>query len=106
VGRGRTNSWFSQRLSREGHIEVAVNSIGLAQKRIRANPAPRKLATDQGLIPEGSKGSRAGFWLYLIPGLALLTLVILIPLVWNIYLSFTEWRGVGSPIFIGLQNWI
>lgn len=106
MGRGRTNSWFSQRLSREGHIEVAVNSIGLAQKRIRANSAPRKLATDQGLIPEGSKGSRAGFWLYLIPGLALLTLVILIPLVWNIYLSFTEWRGVGSPIFIGLQNWI
>jgi len=49
---------------------------------------------------------RRGFWLYLIPGLVLFTLVILIPLIWNVYLSFTDWRGVRPPEFIGLANWI
>ena len=24
---------------------------------------------------------------------------------WNIYLSFTRWRGVGPVKFVGLQNW-
>jgi raffinose/stachyose/melibiose transport system permease protein len=52
-------------------------------------------------------GSRSrGYWLYLIPGLVLFTLIILIPLVWNVYLSFTDWRGIRPPEFIGLENWI
>jgi raffinose/stachyose/melibiose transport system permease protein len=80
---------------------VAVNSIGIAQKRVKR---PRKVA-EIGLIPEGSKRGRAGFWLYLIPGLILLTVVILIPLVWNVYISFTSWRGILPPTFIGLANW-
>jgi raffinose/stachyose/melibiose transport system permease protein len=36
----------------------------------------------------------------------LFTLIILIPLVWNVYLSFTDWRGIRPPEFIGLENWI
>lgn len=50
-------------------------------------------------------GSRA-YWLYLIPGGVLLTGVILLPLGWNIYLSFTEYRGILPPIWIGLDNWV
>ena len=61
---------------------------------------------DQALLPNSGKGGRAGFWLYLIPGFVLFTVVILIPLVWNIFLSFTEWRGIKPPEFIGLDNWI
>ena len=29
-----------------------------------------------------------------------------IPLVWNVYLTFTKWRGIRPPEWIGLDNWI
>jgi raffinose/stachyose/melibiose transport system permease protein len=48
---------------------------------------------------------KRGFWLYLIPGLVLFTIVILVPLVWNVYLSFTSYRGIRPPEWIGLDNW-
>jgi len=61
-------------------------------------------------VPESSgfpeRGTRqATWWLYLVPGLALLVFVIIVPLVWNVYLSFTEYRGIRPPEFIGLENW-
>lgn len=49
---------------------------------------------------------KRGFWLYLIPGLVLFTIIILVPLIWNIYLSFTSYRGIRPPEFIGLDNWV
>jgi raffinose/stachyose/melibiose transport system permease protein len=55
------------------------------------------------LIP-GS--SRNAYWLYLVPGLALLTIIIVIPLIWNVYLTFTDYRGIRPPQWIGLENWI
>ncbi len=70
---------------------------------VRAPKRPR--AADEGMIPQRGSGSSAAYWLYLVPGLALLTFIVLIPLVWNIYLSFTEWRGIRPPEFIGLENW-
>ncbi|MDY0827873.1 sugar ABC transporter permease [Microbacterium sp. BG28] len=66
----------------------------------RAKPLP-----EEPLIPQRGRGS-AGYWLYLIPGLILLSVVILIPLVWNIYLSFTSWRGIKPPEWIGVENWV
>ena len=33
------------------------------------------------------------------------SVIIIIPLVWNVFLSFTEWRGIRPPEFIGLENW-
>ena len=35
-----------------------------------------------------------------------LTVVVIIPLFWNFYLTFTEWRGIKPPEWIGLDNWI
>jgi ABC-type sugar transport system permease subunit len=29
-----------------------------------------------------------------------------IPIVFAIYVSFTEWRGIGTPVFIGLGNYL
>src|SRR5699024_9149855 len=55
------------------------------------------------LIP---KTRRSTYWIYLIPGLALLTVVILIPLVWNIYLTFTDYRGIAPPEWTGLDKCI
>jgi len=31
--------------------------------------------------------------------------VVLVPLVWNVYLSFTKYRGIRPPKWIGLENW-
>lgn len=69
--------------------------------------APRtKLPPEEPLIPQRRGGGTAGYWLYLIPGLVLVTVIVVVPLVWNIYLSFTDWRGIRPPEFIGLENWI
>lgn len=69
--------------------------------------APRtKLPPEEPLIPQQRGGGTAGYWLYLIPGLVLVTVIVVVPLVWNIYLSFTDWRGIRPPEFIGLENWI
>ncbi|GAA3029117.1 carbohydrate ABC transporter permease [Microbacterium dextranolyticum] len=59
---------------------------------------------EQPAIPQRS-GSTASYWLYLLPGFVLLLIIIVIPLVWNVFLTFTKWRGVGAPQFIGLENW-
>lgn len=75
---------------------------------VRPPKAPRaKLPPEEPLIPQrGKSGSSAAYWLYLIPGLVLLTVVVLIPLGWNFFLTFTEWRGIKPPEWIGLDNWI
>jgi raffinose/stachyose/melibiose transport system permease protein len=69
-------------------------------------PAPviarRRRAPEMSLLPGVRK---RGFWLYLIPGLVLFTIIILVPLIWNIYLSFTSYRGIRPPEWIGLDNW-
>ena len=57
------------------------------------------------LIPSAGRLRRGGFWLYLIPGFVLFTIIIAVPLAWNVVLSFTSWRGILPPEFIGLENW-
>ena len=56
-------------------------------------------------IPQRGQG-RSGYWLYLLPGFILLLVIVIVPLVWNVYLTFTSWKGVRSPEFIGAANWI
>jgi raffinose/stachyose/melibiose transport system permease protein len=50
-------------------------------------------------------GKRQGYAVYLIPGVIASTLVIVVPLVMTIGTSFTRWTGVGSPTWIGFQNY-
>ncbi|ANL44472.1 carbohydrate ABC transporter permease [Rhizobium phaseoli] len=49
-------------------------------------------------------GSRS-YSLYLIPGVIGFILIVLIPQLANIGLSFTAWKGVGTPRPVGLQNY-
>lgn len=51
----------------------------------------------------GNKSFR--FLPYLIPGLLSLAVIIVVPALWNVFLSFTRWRGVGPVRLIGVQNW-
>ena len=46
----------------------------------------------------------AKFVPYLIPGLIGLFAVVVVPFIWNIYLSFTRWRGVGPVKWVGLKK--
>ncbi len=46
------------------------------------------------------------YYLYLIPGGLLFVAVILGPLIYNVYLSLTKWSGVGTPKFIGFDNYL
>ncbi|WEV42078.1 sugar ABC transporter permease [Bifidobacterium sp. ESL0682] len=52
----------------------------------------------------GNKSSK--FVPYLIPGILGLAVIIIVPFLWNVCLSFTRWRGVGPMKFIGAKNWI
>ncbi|WP_295727819.1 sugar ABC transporter permease [uncultured Bifidobacterium sp.] len=45
------------------------------------------------------------FWWYLIPGLLVLLWIIIVPAIWNIYLSFTNYRGIRPPRWAGIDNW-
>jgi raffinose/stachyose/melibiose transport system permease protein len=47
----------------------------------------------------------AGYWWYLVPGFVLVAAIIVIPLGQNIYYSFTFYRGIKPPQWIGLANW-
>ncbi|MEJ3404289.1 sugar ABC transporter permease [Rathayibacter sp. YIM 133350] len=80
---------------------MAASTLAPAASRRRAKPA-----AEAPLLPKSGKNDRAAFWLYLIPGFVLLAVIVLIPLVWNIYLSFTSYRGIRPPRWIGLENWV
>lgn len=63
---------------------------------VRAGRSGRRTARSR------TEGSYA---LFLLPGVLLLVAVVAVPLVMNIATSFTEWPGVGTPIWVGLDNY-
>ena len=63
---------------------------------------PKQPARLDSLLP--ATGGRS-FWIYLVPGGVLLTVIVIVPLIWNVYLSFTSWRGVLAPVWVGGDNW-
>lgn len=50
------------------------------------------------------RGTSAPYWL-LIPVLTLLSLVILIPEIWSLFLSFTKYAPGDRPVYVGLKNY-
>ena len=54
----------------------------------------------------GGRSHRGGgYGIFLVPGLLLALAVVVVPLAMNIGVSFTRWQGVGTPHWIGLQNY-
>jgi raffinose/stachyose/melibiose transport system permease protein len=45
-------------------------------------------------------------YLFLLPGFLLFAVIIFIPFIANILISFTQWAGVKTPLFIGIDNYI
>jgi len=64
--------------------------------------ARRSRPGEESLLPGANS---RGFWLYLIPGFVLFAVIVLVPLIWNVYLSFTDYRGIRPPTWAGLDNW-
>lgn len=48
---------------------------------------------------------RGGYLPYLIPGALLFVAVIAVPLAMNVGISFTRWQGVGTPDWVGLDQY-
>ncbi|MFB4288428.1 carbohydrate ABC transporter permease [Nonomuraea sp. ATR24] len=48
---------------------------------------------------------RRGYWPYLAPSLLLFLGVIVVPFLMNLGVSFTRWSGVGTPRWVGLDNY-
>lgn len=80
--------------------------MAVREARARRQPGP-----DAGRVGARGpgRGRRAnidlGYAVYLVPGLLLFAVVIIGPLLANIGISFTEWTGVGTPEWVGLDNY-
>lgn len=44
-------------------------------------------------------------YLFILPFFILFTVFQLVPTIWSAYISFTKWRGIGTPEFVGLENY-
>lgn len=44
-------------------------------------------------------------YLFILPFFVLFLVFQLIPIIWTVYISFTQWRGIGDPQFIGWANY-
>ncbi|MBU1175889.1 MAG: sugar ABC transporter permease [Alphaproteobacteria bacterium] len=56
-------------------------------------------------VTKSYRQNNSAYWLYLFPGLIGFVLVVGIPFLMNIGISFTKWRGIRMPTFIGLENY-
>ncbi|WP_404330061.1 carbohydrate ABC transporter permease [Mesobacillus maritimus] len=52
-------------------------------------------------------GNRSlSFWLFLTPVLVALGLVVIVPLIYGTYYSFTDWNGLTASQFVGFEHYI
>ena len=63
----------------------------------RPAPAPARRRT--------RRVNRPGSW-YLLPAAVFFGLFAAFPLVLVLYLSLTDWSGIGTPAFVGMDNWV
>lgn len=52
------------------------------------------------------KTTRMSTLVFLGPSLLMYSLLVIIPIIFTTYYSFTDWNGIGEQTFIGLQNFI
>lgn len=53
------------------------------------------------------KKSKLGFWIFICPSFSVFLLVVIIPAIWGLGYSFTDWNGISKEIhFIGFHNYI
>lgn len=53
-----------------------------------------------------NKGNRAATAVFLGPSMIIYTLLIIIPVLFSTYYSFTDWNGIGKQTFTGIKNFV
>jgi raffinose/stachyose/melibiose transport system permease protein len=71
---------------------------------VQSGTAPRRRGAGARTRRTESRGTGA-YLTYLLPAAVLFTAVIAVPLVMNVYTSFTRWTGVGPRQWAGLANY-
>ncbi|KAA1182537.1 sugar ABC transporter permease [Rhizobium tropici] len=57
-------------------------------------------------MDKSKNAGKAGYYLYMIPGVLGFVLIVLVPLIANLAISFTTWKGgVIPPRYVGLENY-
>lgn len=69
------------------------------------SPPRRAPAPARPRVPVRAVTSRPSAW-YLLPAALFFGFFAAFPLVLVVYLSFTEWAGIGNPEFAGFDNWV
>jgi ABC-type sugar transport system permease subunit len=52
-----------------------------------------------------ASGERLVSYLFILPALLLVVVLLLVPMLQNIYYSFFDWDGIGKPVFAGVANY-
>ena len=52
------------------------------------------------------KNRSVSFWLFLVPTLTALALVVFVPFIYGFVFSFTDWNGLTAKEFVGIGNYI
>lgn len=53
-----------------------------------------------------NKAERLISYVFILPAFLMVTVLLLLPMLQNLYLSFFNWNGVADPVFIGFKNYI
>ncbi|MEF0942495.1 carbohydrate ABC transporter permease [Rhizobium sp. BR 362] len=57
-------------------------------------------------MEKSQNAGKAGYYLYIVPGMVGFILVVLVPLIANFAISFTTWKGGNiAPRFVGVENY-
>jgi raffinose/stachyose/melibiose transport system permease protein len=68
-------------------------------------PFTQALAKPSRKLSRNKSTLNSGYGGFLIPGIVLFTVIIILPFLMNIGVSFTKWQGIGTPVWIGLTNY-
>ncbi len=52
-----------------------------------------------------ASGERVASYLFILPALLLVVVLLLVPMAQNIYYSFFDWNGIAKPVFAGVANY-
>ena len=64
----------------------------------------REVRADPGRGSRSPRAARPSF-LMSMPALAFFTFFAIVPLIGVVLLSFMEWDGLGTPVWVGTANW-
>src|SRR5687767_3122730 len=76
------------------------------RRRLAAGDTPSRHPRAAGGVANRRRRRRnGGYLIFLLPGMLASIVVIIVPLVMTVGISFTKWTGIGDPEWIGFDNY-